>query len=347
MLLIHCCFPHPPCISDAHLFPSGFKSSLSADVPSIKLVDGNSSCSGQVQVLRSDLWGSVCLEGWDLTDAGVVCRELGCGEVTGVKIYRRQAIGKIWMNKVSCGGNESSLAECASGTSLTMGCLNNLYAGVSCWSAIRLVNGSNPCSGRVEVLHNALWGTVCDDYWNKPDAAVACREMGCGDVIDAMKSAYFGKGSGQIWMDNVHCSGSEDTLSKCPFNSWGIHDCVHGEDAGVICHYPLRLVDGDGVCSGRVEVFHNSDWASVGDNGWDLSDAAVVCREVGCGEAVEAKVGSYFGDGTSSLLMNYVSCVGSESALMKCNFDGWLLNSPLSVMDNAGVVCKCECKSNI
>ena len=43
---------------------------------------------------------------------------------------------------------------------------------------IRLVNGSSPLEGRLEVCINNAWGTVCHDSFSKDDAEVACRQLG-------------------------------------------------------------------------------------------------------------------------------------------------------------------------
>ena len=42
-------------------------------------------------------------------------------------------------------------------------------------------------------------------------------------------------GAGQIWLDNVQCTGRENRLVDCPANTFGTHNCNHGEDAGVRC----------------------------------------------------------------------------------------------------------------
>lgn len=100
---------------------------------------------------------------------------------------------------------------------------------------MRLVDGNSACSGRVEVLYNGQWGTVCEDNWDINDAQVACREMGCGDAVEVKKGAFFGAGVGKIWMDKVNCKGTEGSLFNCPANPFGTNNCVHNQDAGVIC----------------------------------------------------------------------------------------------------------------
>ena len=99
---------------------------------------------------------------------------------------------------------------------------------------IRLADGANNNEGRVEVCHYNIWGTVCNDRWSKNDGKVACRQLGLR-FVSIVRSAYFGRGTGQIWLDNLLCTGSETRLIDCRHNGLGVHNCVHGEDAGLFC----------------------------------------------------------------------------------------------------------------
>ncbi|XP_032364513.1 uromodulin [Etheostoma spectabile] len=128
---------------------------------------------------------------------------------------------------------------CLSDDKITWRCgqPGNMYPGFSVapTAGLRLVNGDTPCSGRVEILHDNQWGTVCDDGWDINDAKVVCRQLRCGPVQAAASSAHFGQGTGPIWLDDVACTGSESSLSECGHPGFGTHNCNHGEDAGVIC----------------------------------------------------------------------------------------------------------------
>ena len=102
----------------------------------------------------------------------------------------------------------------------------------------RLAGGKVPSEGRVEILHNGRWGTVCDDYWDLNDANVVCHSLGLPRAVSALISAAFGAGTGPIWLDNVQCSGRELSLFQCRHRGLGINNCGHSEDASVVCGTP-------------------------------------------------------------------------------------------------------------
>ncbi|VTJ88551.1 Hypothetical predicted protein, partial [Marmota monax] len=100
---------------------------------------------------------------------------------------------------------------------------------------VRLVGGSGPHEGRVEIFHNGQWGTVCDDRWELRVGQVICRSLGYQGVQSVHKGAHFGQGTGPIWLNEVFCFGRESSIEECNIRQWGVRVCSHSEDAGVTC----------------------------------------------------------------------------------------------------------------
>ncbi|KAK8742144.1 hypothetical protein OTU49_002140, partial [Cherax quadricarinatus] len=101
---------------------------------------------------------------------------------------------------------------------------------------VRLVNGSGPHEGRVEVKVFGRWGPVCDDMWGVPDGDVVCQQLGfTSGAKEVFQNSRFGSGTSQYLMDDLNCHGKETSLAECDFAGWGEHDCQESEAAGVMC----------------------------------------------------------------------------------------------------------------
>ncbi|MEQ2221845.1 Lysyl oxidase 2B, partial [Ilyodon furcidens] len=102
---------------------------------------------------------------------------------------------------------------------------------------VRLRGGAIVGEGRVEILKNGEWGTICDDNWNLLSATVVCRELGFGSAKEALSGGQLGQGMGPVHMNEVQCSGFEKSITECSLNKDAL-GCSHEEDAAVRCNVP-------------------------------------------------------------------------------------------------------------
>ncbi|XP_015777969.1 PREDICTED: deleted in malignant brain tumors 1 protein-like [Acropora digitifera] len=226
--------------SDASVQLFGFKATYRVLNQGSVRLRGGGLHYGRVEILYNDQWGTVCDDGWDINDAHVVCRQLGFSRLASnayTGAHYGQGTGPIWMDDVACSGSESHLYDCRQRGWGSHDCTHSKDSSVLCRygsSNLRLASGGY-YYGRVEVYHNATWGTVCDDSWDINDAHVVCRQLGFSSAAYQYHGAHYGQGSGKIWLDDLRCHGGEASLSSCPHRGWGSHNCDHSEDASVIC----------------------------------------------------------------------------------------------------------------
>ena len=58
----------------------------------------------------------------------------------------------------------------------------------------------------------------------------------------AYSNAYFGRGTGGIYLDNIGCRGSESRLIDCYHSVIGFHNCDHSDDAGIRCRCKAKKI---------------------------------------------------------------------------------------------------------
>ncbi|XP_074837755.1 lysyl oxidase homolog 2 [Carettochelys insculpta] len=339
---------------------------------------------GYVEVKDGGTWKQICDKHWTTNNSRVVCGMFGFPSERkyNVKVYRIYASKrkqKYWAYSMDCTGSETHISSCRLGHRLSVNarnvtCENGMPAVVSCIPGrafapsshsgfrkafrqeqplVRLKGGARIGEGRVEVLKNGVWGTICDDRWDLTSASVVCRQVGFGSAQEAITGARLGQGMGPIHLTEVHCMGLEKSITDCSFNA-DTRACSHGEDAGVRCNIPamgfqkrLRLKGGRNPYEGRLEVLVERNgtlkWGTVCSQNWGTREASVACRQMGLGFARHAFQESWYWPGdvdANDVVLSGVKCSGTEMSLMHCQNDGNKVECPRGGSQfAAGVSC--------
>ncbi|KAK3517664.1 hypothetical protein QTP70_015163 [Hemibagrus guttatus] len=311
-------------------------------------LSGGSECQGEVEIYFRQDWRRVLLDSWSLSEASVLCRHLDCGSMLNYRSSPSTTEHKhMCVTGFSCSGSEAHLGNCSSAQADPVNCSSGEQLYITCssffnptHSSIRLVGSGGDCAGRLEVFHSGSWGTVCDDLWDFEDAQVVCRQLQCGVALSTHIPAWFGPGTGSIWLNELECEGNETSLWNCRFQ---LCECGHHEDVGVVCSEfkEVRLTEG---CEGNLEVFYNGTWGNVCHNQMDDETVSMVCRELNCGRHgslsnTEARVKS------APNWLDELKCRKHDSNLWQCPSSPWGQNSCDNRDEVARIACTGDCYS--
>ncbi|XP_057266604.1 T-cell differentiation antigen CD6 [Pezoporus wallicus] len=217
--------------------PAG-TASVAPGAGALRLAGGRSRCEGRVELEEEGAWGTVCDDGWDLADADVVCRQLRCGRAVsahGGAAYGR-GNGSILRDEMGCEGHEEHLWQCPA--EREHDCSHKEDAAVVCsehhrW---RLSGGRDGCAGRLEVLFQGTWSTVCDSAWYELESRVLCRSLGCGAPLRTL--SYGHTLPARMF---YKCESLQPSLAYCHWVFNKSSPCYQSRAAGVVCNGSLGL----------------------------------------------------------------------------------------------------------
>uniref|UniRef100_A0A1X7TY56 SRCR domain-containing protein n=1 Tax=Amphimedon queenslandica TaxID=400682 RepID=A0A1X7TY56_AMPQE len=239
----------------------------------IRLVGGTTAFEGRVEVCISNVWGTVCDDGWTVEDSNVACKKAGY-QAFGSMPNDRSSYGSsdlsILLTRLQCTGREDSLLDCNKSLYHLLNCHNSRLAGVKCKELctdgdIRIVGdtSSSPSYGRVDLCVSQTWGTICDSSWTDTEASVVCKQQGFSPYgAKATYGSHYGFVFGQshpkpVLVSDIQCTGSEFRLLDCTRGTYSVKNCGRRNEAGVTClgSFPVFASKTIGKVFGGEQVF--------------------------------------------------------------------------------------------
>ncbi|XP_076105846.1 scavenger receptor cysteine-rich type 1 protein M160-like [Mytilus galloprovincialis] len=307
----------------------------------IRLVNSVRPSEGRLEVFHNNAWGTVCDNHFDATDAATICQILGYNTSNPYFIggaYFGEGTNRVWLDELACNGTEDDIGKCGSRGWGVSQCGHSQDVSVVCDTMVKLVDGTKPSNGRIEIFHNGEWGTVCDTSFNAAHATVICRMLGYNNSdANILKTPVISPGKGKIYFENINCLGQEMDIEDCSYSNWENSHCNHANDIGIDCATKVKLYGGRGPFEGTVEIYHSGKWGEICSNEFDDKDAAVICKMLGYKQGSIRVANSTFSNSTGLVWLDKLQCKGNEEDVALCKSDGFGVKN--CKQQNAAVFC--------
>ncbi|XP_030203709.1 T-cell differentiation antigen CD6 isoform X2 [Gadus morhua] len=217
-------------------------------------------------------------------------------------------------------------------------CIFCLLVSCICQDSVRVVQHAGTCT----------WSLAAEGNESRPVSLLreardqlldqVCADLGCGRVYPFTENGH----------TSIINTGSSACLTDCSYRDRRLSNCTEtvGDNCSVVSeivcgHQMTRLAGGAHSCGGRVELWSDGGWGTVCDDRWDLADADVVCRQRGCGYAVNVSgQGGAFPPATAGPVhLDELMCTGAESSLWACPVAPDGVHHDCGHKEDAGVVC--------
>ncbi|XP_038599254.1 scavenger receptor cysteine-rich domain-containing group B protein-like [Tachyglossus aculeatus] len=295
----------------------------------LRLQGGQSRCDGRVEIFLRGAWGRIVAEAWGLAEAGVVCRQLRCGEARRAYSLDPTARGPeatpVGLSTVTCAGNETRLTQCQVSTPPLPPAGTAWDVGVICSGEFLPgpcpTPGSGPSPGSMP-SHGPTPGSSPDQGPTLaivPPLAMSHIPIPTPGHIPPLTVVP------RPTPDYVPPPQSHPRSYPTPDNGPTLAIALLAEMAPLLAERAKACVwrAARGAAPGGWRCSTTGAGGTVCNDSWDLADAQVVCRQLSCGVALGAPASAGHGARTGPIWLDELGCTGNESRLWQCPYAGW------------------------
>nr|XP_039261876.1 adhesion G-protein coupled receptor G7-like isoform X1 [Styela clava] len=314
-----------------------------SEIEDVRLSGGYKPNQGYVEVKSEGKWGQLCSANWGDNETEAVCRQVGfqrIGKSLKAKILTKSIL-PIFLNNITCAGDETELRFCNHGLLGESNCTNKENVTIVCSEIenVRLSGGDKINQGYVEVQSAGEWGKICSKKWSAKETKAVCRHLGY-ERIAFIHAITVDQPASPGFLDNLECAGNETNLRDCQHQSIGFSNCSENkENVTIVCSEieAVRLRGGRSRNQGFVEILSEGEWGLVCDNDWGMLNKEVVCRQLGYYRVSLLPVAAT--QPNSSVFLDNISCTGKENHLRNCTHGKLTTSSDCTNKQWAKIVC--------